>query len=330
MTNLADWQRVPDTVALLLPLAARAKVAYYNHKDPDLISPREYATWQPYTDSVRIYRHTMVPIEKKADTSEHSFIYTVPDAYPRWDQEIIIKQAAIPYVSGAFDFAHQALGGPRPLSNAIVTSLLGGGLGYGAGALVEQLFPKKYLERGKLRRTLGLTGALGGVALGLNNAYANSKVLNTSLLRGLLTRNDSVLDDPDVPLPVKKAFQSNSFGQPLYQPTISVPQFNNAVWRDVNQGLAFNQPFRTPPAYAAAATGLMSGLSAGRNSPIIRPTDVIRGIASAGVGLATATVAGKALSALAGLTPAGQQKLQDMGLWGGMMHAIVPSIFGMR
>jgi hypothetical protein len=34
------------------------------------------------------------------------------------------------------------------------------------------------------------------------------------------------------------------------------------------------------------------------------------------------------LSALAGLTPAGQEKLQDMGLWGGMMHAIVPSMFG--
>jgi hypothetical protein len=41
-------------------------------------------------------------------------------------------------------------------------------------------------------------------------------------------------------------------------------------------------------------------------------------------------VAGKALSALAGLTPEGQNKLQDMGLWGGMMHAIVPSIFGRR
>jgi hypothetical protein len=63
-------------------------------------------------------------------------------------------------------------------------------------------------------------------------------------------------------------------------------------------------------------------------SPIIRPIDVIHGIASAGVGLATATLAGKALSAMAGLTPAGQAKLQDLGLWGGMMHAVVPSLFG--
>jgi hypothetical protein len=84
----------------------------------------------------------------------------------------------------------------------------------------------------------------------------------------------------------------------------------------------------TPPQFAAATTGLMSGISANTRSPIIRPIDVVTGIASAGVGLATAHVVGKTLSALAGLTPAGQNKLQDMGLWGGMMHAIVPPMFG--
>jgi hypothetical protein len=320
----ASWQQVPDTVVSLLPDAVRAKVAYIGHKDPALISPREYATWYPDSNAIFIYSHAMVPMSKAA---AYEFVYVAPNDRPDWDKEILIKRAAIPYVSGAVDFAHTALGGPRPLSNAIVASLLGGGLGYGAGTLVEQLFPKRYLERGKLRRTLGLTGALGGVALGVNNSYANAKALDRSFWRGMLTRNDT---EVPLPSPIKKAFQSNAFGQPLYQPTISVPQFNNAMWRDVNQGVALNQPFRTQPAHAAAATGLMAGLSAGQRSPIIRPVDVIRGIASAGVGLATATVAGKALSALAGLTPSGQQKLQDMGMWGGMMHAIVPSVFGMR
>jgi hypothetical protein len=84
----------------------------------------------------------------------------------------------------------------------------------------------------------------------------------------------------------------------------------------------------TPPQFAAATTGLMTGISTNMQSPIIRPIDVINGIASAGVGLATAHVAGRALSALAGLTPEGQNKLQEMGLWGGMMHAMVPSLFG--
>lgn len=330
MTVLSTWQNVPQMVTTLLPQALLAKEAYYAHKDPKLISPREYATWHPDANAVLIYSHYMQPTVKTGAHGAYEIVYAAKNDRPNWAHEILIKRSAIPYVAPALDFAHKALGGPRPLSNAIVASLLGGGLGYGAGTLVEQLFPERYIARGKLRRTLGLTGALGGVALGANNAYANARHLNTSFLRGLLTRNDSIADEPDVPLPIKKAFESNAFAQPLYQPTISVPQFNNAAWNDVNQGLAYNQPFRTPPAYAAATTGLMAGLSAGSNSPIIRPVDVIRGIASAGVGLATATVAGKALSALAGLTPAGQQKLQDIGLWGGMMHAIVPSIFGMR
>mgnify|MGYP006275586449 CR=1 FL=1 len=114
----------------------------------------------------------------------------------------------------------------------------------------------------------------------------------------------------------------------MFVANVSVPQFNQAAWQDVNMGMHRGFQTHTPPQFAAATTGLMSGISSNMNSPIIRPIDVVRGIASAGVGLATATVAGKALSALAGLTPEGQNKLQEMGLWGGMMHAIVPSLFG--
>jgi hypothetical protein len=219
---------------------------------------------------------------------------------------------------------NKALGGPTPLSNAIVSGLMLGGVGYGAGALAENLFPERYLERGRLRRTLGLAGLGAGGLLGVNNAYANSRRTGDGFWSSWLTRNDKPLAEK-----VGFAFQGMS-NSGLYAPTVSVPQFNQAAWGDVQRGMYTGQPHFTPPAYAAATTGLMSGLSAAQRSPIIRPVDVIRGIASAGVGLATANVAGRALSALAGLTPAGQEKLQDMGLWGGMMHAIVPSMFGNR
>jgi hypothetical protein len=119
-------------------------------------------------------------------------------------------------------------------------------------------------------------------------------------------------------------------GGGLNTPSIPVHQFNQAVWRDTQKGMSNGFATHTPPAYAAATTGLMTGLSAGSRSPIISPMDVIHGIASAGVGLATANIAGRTLSALAGLTPEGQNKLQDMGLWGGMMHAIVPPMMGFR
>lgn len=325
--TLFSWKAVPDVVTQTLPLALAAKTAYLEQAKNRLQHPGEFVTWETASNVIRVYTP-----EKQAATAldKYTFVFVPHSTRPNWTDELLIKKAAIPVVSDAFDFAHKALGGPRPLSNAIVASLIAGGLGYGAGTAIEQLFPKRYLERGKLRRTLGLTGVGAGALLGLNNAYANAHHTDKSMLEGLMIRNDSMPDYPDVPEAVKKAFMNSGLDAPLYQPSVYVPQFNQAAWRDVNTGFQRGQPFATPPAYAAATTGLMSGLSAGMNSPIIRPVDVVRGIASAGVGLATATVAGKALSALAGLTPAGQQKLQDMGMWGGMMRAIVPSMFGMR
>lgn len=52
---------------------------------------------------------------------------------------------------------------PSPLAAMLTTGLVGGGLGYGAGVLGEKLLPRTW-ERGKLRKTLGIAGALGGVA----------------------------------------------------------------------------------------------------------------------------------------------------------------------
>jgi len=325
MAELAAWQNVPQTVTNLLPLALAVKNAYLQATVDVGFHPKEFATWSPLTNSVTVYN-----AEKKAGLTDYDQRVAAATELPNWEEEILVKRASMPVLGPTFDFAHAALGGPRPLTNAIVAGLLAGGLGYGAGTLLEQLFPKKYLERGKLRRTLGLTGVAAGGLLGLNNAYANARHTDRSLIGGALLRNDSMPDYPEPPNAVKKAFMNSGLDASLYRPTVPVQQFNQAAWHDVNMGFQMNQPFRTPPAYAAATTGLMSGLSAGMGSPIIRPVDVVRGIASAGVGLATATVAGKALSALAGLTPAGQQKLQDMGMWGGMMRAIVPSMFGAR
>jgi hypothetical protein len=212
--------------------------------------------------------------------------------------------------------------------------LAAGGLGYGVGALAEQLFPERYIQRGKLRRTLGSAGLLFGAGLGANNAYANARALKTNFFQGLLTPNTTPVKYSS---DIKTAFDFRPTPNPmvpgdsgLYSPTVSVPQFNSAAWNDVQRGMAYGYQNHTPPQFAAATTGLMTGISTNNRSPIIRPIDVIYGIASAGVGLATANVAGRALSALAGLTPEGQNKLQDMGLWGGMMHAIVPQLFGSR
>jgi len=330
--TIYEWQAVPERVAALLPLAVQVKVAHEQAALKAGILAITAATWSPELNAITLY--SAQQLDKQAyDIYAHE-IYdgdrclasvSYNQIQPDWNEEILVKVGSlVPGLPTVWNTGNAMLGGPTPLSNGLMTGLLAGGLGYGAGTLAEQFFPERYLERGKLRRTLGLMGALSGVGVAGLNSYANAKALRTSMLRGLLTNNKTPVVYPYQEKMTKKSFANN----PLFAPTVSVPQFNSAAWQDVNMGMYRGFQNHTPPQFAAATTGLMSGISTNMRSPIIRPVDVINGIASAGVGLATATIAGKALSAMAGLTPAGQAKLQDMGLWGGMMHAVVPSLFG--
>jgi len=356
--TIQDWQAVPARVVQLLPVALAVKEAHrLAAGNNTLLADLACVTWRPAENAVRVYAPLLT--KTAADSYIAAYKTVMPssavnivshDTPPTSAEEILVKKAGIPLLTPFVDYTQQALGGPTPLTNALVGGLVAGGLGYGAGALAENLFPERYVERGKLRRTLGAMGLLGGAGFGAVNAYTNARasmppkqfqqapVWNT--MRGFFMRNDLPPMDwpqphhsdvsPSIMADVSKTASNSNWGGVVQQPFISVPQFNNAVWRDTQLGMYNGFQSHTPPAYAAATTGLMTGLSAGTQSSIISPSDVIRGIASAGVGLATANLAGRALSALAGLTPAGQHKLQDMGLWGGMMHAIVPSMLGIR
>ncbi len=339
VATLTEWQRVPARIEALLPKAYAVRMAHEKAAVAANVLASSVAAWNPDTNRLTLYSaaqltkaaadsYAALLAEQQLSCSLASLADRAPDA----DHDVIVKVGSlVPGLPTVWNTGNALLGGPTPLSNGIMTGLLAGGAGYGAGALAEHLFPERYISRGKLRRTLGLMGALSGVGVGALNAYANARALRTDLTTGLLTNNKTPVTYP-YELKMQAREKAGMFpGEPhaLYSQVVSVPQFNQAAWQDVNRGLrSGNFQSYTPPAYAAAATGLMTGISTNMNSPIIRPVDVIRGIASAGVGLATATVAGKALSAMAGLTPAGQNKLQELGLWGGMMHAVVPSLFG--
>lgn len=359
--SIVDWQAVPARVERLLLAGSGVKLAHVAAARDTALLDLATVTWEPAGNIVRLYgagAHNAPYVEKYAQCLPACQVQFVPAGDPTLPDEILIKKAGIPLLAPTFDFAQKALGGPTPLTNALVSGLLMGGMGYGAGMLAENVMPERYFERGKLRRSLGLGGLLAGAGFGTLNAYSNAQanvphqefnqapVYHT--MRGFLMRNDAPLavkpyTAPSNRLPgvavdaapkslmaevAKTAAFTDDSG--LYGPAIPVQQFNTAVWRDTQLGMQNGFQTHTPPAYAAATTGLMTGLSAGTNSPIISPATVIRGIASAGVGLATANIAGRALSAMAGLTPEGQHKLQDMGLWGGMMHAIVPAMMGLR
>jgi hypothetical protein len=344
--ELQQWQAVPVHVAKLLRPAAEAQ---YTHEKAaaaiDLLSITN-ATWQPSANTLYVY----APDASTADTNAYKKVasayrveFRTLKAAPDWTTEILVKRGSgIPVFSDAWRYSNQMLGGPNAMTNGVVAGLLGAGLGYGGGALLENLFPERYVERGKLRRTLAALGGLGGVGMGAAAAARNAQVFRTNFLDGLfINHNTPVPYIPADQMNPKKTAQHEKqaypYGQPMYSPmaapTISVPNFNNAVWHDVQKGFQSNSfaPYglHTPPQTAAMATGLMSGIGATQRSSIISPSAVIGGIASAGVGLATANIAGRALSALAGLTPAAQHKLQDMGLFAGMLHSVVPAAFGL-
>lgn len=339
--DINDWKRVPERVSALLPLAAQVKAAHITAAEAAGLLAVSAAIWRPETNSVSVLVASPLS-EKAAEAYTKKFAYSAqtldfkPMAAhtPNHAADVPVSRGSlIPGTGAVWNTANSMLGGPNPLTNGIVASLLLGGLGYGAGTLAENLFPERYIERGHLRRTLGMLGALGGAGIGAGNAYANARAMGpgTSWLQGLVISNKTIppyaqekqsfdfTPDPNFP---------SSSG--LFAPKVPVPKFNDMVWHDVAKGMQNPYGIHTDPQIGAATTGLMSGIASQARSPIISPATVINGIASAGVGLATANLAGRALSALAGLTPEAQDKLQDMGLYGGMLHAIVPSIFGLR
>lgn len=365
--TLQDWERVPLLVANLLPLAVRIQKEHVKTAEKLGLLSHTALTWLPTRNELHVYPAFEVPertqdMYKVAMFDEFSpkTFFVSSRAEPNWACEILIKKGALfPAVGQAWDFANSALGGSRPLSNALVSGLALSGLGYGAGTLMEHLFPERYVERGRLRKTLATAGALGGLGLGAANAYANARATNSPYWKGWLIPNNApvplpgaprqngILSSPRTPqtmfadnnqvMPETK--QARELESGLFAPSIPVDAFNRVVWNDVRPASNMNnpygtkspwgsneQPMHTPPALASATTGLVSGIGAMTNSPIISPATVVSGLASAGVGLATAHLAGRALGALAGLTPEAQNKLQDMGLWAGMLHAVVPPV----
>lgn len=310
-----------------------------------------------------------------------------PHGKPDW---IRIKRAsALSWLNTPYRVAGALTGGPSPMSNAIVSGLLGSGAGYTAGAIAENLLPEEYVERGKLRKNLAMAGGAAGAGLHIPQALANASI-NTKAT-GSPRWGQSIFGGPDtqqmsphegdwrqhyyggqkqaawdemvavsksLPAPnplfvrasvlfVKDAMHSGAFGtNGVALRSVPVDAFNNAIWNDVHNGAQSSQSniygtrspygdnsegFHTPPVNAAAAAGLVSGIQQMYgNAPLLSPQHFISGLASAGVDVATARVAGGVLGALGGLTPAAQQKLQQAGLWSGMIRGVTSSVLGLR
>ena len=317
---------------------------------------------------------------------------------PDRDDWIMIKKAApLGLLNKPYEWAGKLTGGPSPITNAVVSGLLTGGLGYGTGWLLEHLFPERYVRRGRLRKTLGLLGAGLGAAPGVwqgVTAYNQSAEAGKPLgWKAAITPTNEVPISPKArtdmqnlgftsgpagarydedegkvvtsediaamyatlpnlpPAPerfvraahglLKEAFDPNTGAGGVGLRPVPMDAFNRAVWNDVRMGMTASQnPFgtkspwgdnkqqlHTPPQLGAATSGLLSGIRSmygGRS--VLSPMHFIRGLATAGVDLATSRIVGGTLGALGGLTPEAQKKLQDFGMWGGLIRGTVGSM----
>lgn len=332
---LSDWQQVPERVQTLLPAALTLQILHNKVASESGLLAIASVSWDP--DNQQIFVHTPGGVSDRVKTAYANtlnpgcpivFTTDAPDAH----SAIVVKCASFAHSIGdGWRLANKAFLGPTPLSNAIVSGLALGGLGYGVGSLAEQIFPDRYLERGRLRNPLAIAGLLAGAGIGAANAGETHRQLlkfdpNHNYWKSWITDNNTPLS----PVTEKQSFEDNTFTN-LHVPTIPVDAFNRAVWADASKG--YNQAGivdHTSPQFAAATTGLMRGIASQARSPIISPATVIHSLASAGVGLATANIAGRTIGALAGLTPAAQDKIQDTGLWAGMLHTVIPPVFGIH
>ncbi len=260
---------------------------------------------------------------------------------------VLVKNAA--FLQGpadAFSAAQKPLGGPHPLSASIVGGLLGAGVGYGGGYLAEQLAGDS-VEKGRLRRTGAILGGLGGAVPGAWWGATNMRHPKetgggleawTSGWPFQPPKAASVYDDLELPDPLAKSANPQASGA-MYLPSIPVDAFNRVVWQDVHRNPNpygtkdpygdNEQPLYTPPPVAAAISGIVAGAGAATGMQHVSPWSVaLTAATTAGKGYLSGLVLGKTLGALAGLRPEVQDRLQQVGLWGGLVTGAVNELFG--
>ena len=341
MTSLATqlrlqrWQRTAERAV------KKARWARKLRKAAEELAPGErYAlSWDPHAERIYLYDSGQLPKLAGAlrQVTGLEVVQEHKEAEVDPSREVLVKEAVNPL--RLMGYVSRAVGGPNPVSDAIAGALTLGTLGYGAGWLGEMLFPKRYVRRGKLRKTLMRGGALLGSAPFLVHGLINAMYGDKGPLEAFVTPYSEVKMPKDVQekmkdysaargnyvekqtMPKRASYTPEIIGRP-----IPVQQFQQAIWNDVaNYTQAPGGPY-TPPTAGAVASSIVSDIQqryGGRS--VLSPRHFIRGLLASGADLVTSRVVGGVLSALGGLTPEAQQKLQDMGVWGGMMRGMLGS-----
>ena len=288
---MSDWERLPETLRDWHDRGV---------KHAQQLRPDERLWWHPLTN-----RFSLWP------SNDQCSVHLVKTA---GSADRFLQGLATPIGK-----VQRLLGGPNPVTAALVTSAIGAGGGYLAGAGLEQVIPEQVLDRGKLRRRLAVLGALPGLGLGaywglrLNPAHGQPALSNWPFDQELTKQAyDQAFED-------EFGYNTQYTAGGTGLPDVPVDAFNTAVLRD---------PF-TNPAIKGATVGLVAAAQQAQGGgDWVSPGDIARIAMGAGSGLLSGMIVGKVLGQLAGLSPTAQQQLQQGGMWAGILGKVIPMAFG--
>lgn len=235
--------------------------------------------------------------------------------------------------------------GGRPVASAIASGLLGAGLGYGGGALLDKLTPRALRgKKGRLKYWgAGLGGALGtgmGSVPGLINWHEGRKFNDNTLWSGFPEdgwENDLAgnrYKQAVAQYVEKNAFQvhpkgiSSTIGGPSFEqePLIRTDELGNVLWGT-----------RADPQTTAMTMGAVYGANQmpdPRSRPgVVTPHQtgllgMAMGAAGGGLhGYVAGHVVGKGLGLLTGMPEGTQNKLRQTGAALGVIRSLVPRLF---
>lgn len=227
-----------------------------------------------------------------------------------------------------------AFNGPNPLTATVLGGLITAGLGYGAGQIGKWLTPRSmrdYIDADNLP----YLGAMAGAGLGA----VPGVLWGTSSPKGWTSRYPwaevgeepapEAVPEPEEPKPIKIASIN------LFDPIIDARSLQKSLLADAYNPLP-NQEKVTFPSYAAGAASVLSAAAASKQSWHVSPWDVAKTVigmaptAAAGMlgGAAAGAALGRTLGMLGALTPQGEQKAREAGVWAGLVNAVVPKAFG--
>ena len=219
-----------------------------------------------------------------------------------------------------------------PLAGTITSGLIGAGLGYGAGTLGETLLPDRW-ERGRLRKTLALAGALPGVALGgalmagnvatgrsFNDTEIIGKVADDTAYAEYLTRCDRYIARISEG---RRALFKEAFGDtpPLNAPGITIDSLGRVLW-----GASVSPPVQAMAFEATRAASRMPGGIPGSHE--VTPAQFGNLATNIGTGYLTGAVVGSVLGLLTGMPEEDQAQLRQTGMIAGIVHAVLPKLYG--